>query len=89
MSLELVRGLLYIVSAILFVLGLKMLGSPATARRGNLISAVGMLIAVLTTFTAMAEIRWIWILVGLGIGAVVGALAARLVKMTADRKSVV
>jgi NAD(P) transhydrogenase subunit beta len=82
-SLELVRGLLYIVSAILFVLGLKMLGSPATARRGNLVSAIGMLIAVLTTLTAMAEIRWIWILVGMGIGAVVGALAARLVKMTA------
>jgi NAD(P) transhydrogenase subunit beta len=82
-NLELVRGLSYIVAAILFVFGLKMLGSQTTARKGNLVSAVGMLIAIATTLTAMAEIRWTWLLVGVCAGAVVGALAARLVKMTA------
>ena len=39
----------YIVAAILFVLGLKLLGKQATARRGNLLSAVGMLIAIIAT----------------------------------------
>lgn len=66
----------------LFVFGLKMLSSPATARKGNLVSAIGMLIAILTTLTAMTEIKWIWIIIGAGTGAVIGIFAARLVKMT-------
>jgi NAD(P) transhydrogenase subunit beta len=81
-SLELVRSILYIVASILFVFGLKMLSSQATARRGNIVSATGMLIAMLTTLAAMAQIRWSWLLAGVGIGAIIGALAARLVKMT-------
>lgn len=76
------RGLGYIAASILFVFGLKMLSSPVTARRGNLVSALGMLIAVGVSFTAMAQIRWAWLLAGAGVGAAVGALAARLVKMT-------
>jgi len=79
---ELVRGFLYIVASILFVFGLKMLSSPVTARRGNLVSALGMLVAVVTTLTAMTEVRWVWLIGGAGLGAVVGAPAARLVKMT-------
>ena len=47
MNIELIANLSYVVSAILFIFGLKMLGSPATARRGNLLSSVGMLIAVI------------------------------------------
>jgi NAD(P) transhydrogenase subunit beta len=81
-NLELVRGLGYIGASILFVFGLKMLSSPVTARRGNIVSALGMLIAVVVTFTAMAEIRWVWLLAGAGVGTLIGALAARLVKMT-------
>jgi NAD(P) transhydrogenase subunit beta len=77
-----IQGLFYIGASILFVFGLKMLSSKSTARKGNLISAVGMLIAILTTLTAMPEIRWVWIGVGAGVGAIVGILAARLVKMT-------
>jgi len=79
---ELVRGFLYIAASILFVFGLKMLSSPITARRGNLVSALGMLVAVVTTLTAMAEVRWVWLITGAGLGVVVGVLAARLVKMT-------
>jgi len=79
---ELIRGLLYILASILFVLGLKMLRSPVTARRGNIVSALGMLIAVATTLTAMAEIRWVWLATGVGAGALIGVVAARWVKMT-------
>ena len=45
MDLSLLANLAYIVSAALFIFGLKMLGSPATARRGNMLSALGMLVA--------------------------------------------
>jgi len=82
-DLVLVRGLLYILASILFVFGLKMLSSPVTARRGNLVSALGMFIAVATTLSAMTVIPWVWLVGGAGVGAVIGVLAARLVKMTA------
>jgi NAD(P) transhydrogenase subunit beta len=79
---ELVRGLCYIAASLLFVFGLKMLSSPTTARKGNIISSIGMLIAILTALTAMTEIKWIWIISGACIGSAIGVLAAQLVKMT-------
>lgn len=82
MNLQLARGLCYITASILFVFGLKMLSSKATARKGNIISSIGMFIAIVTTLTAMAEIKWLWIIAGGVIGSLVGAFAARLVKMT-------
>ena len=82
MSYQVLRNLCYIVASILFVIGLKMLSSKATARKGNLVSAVGMLIAIVTTLSAMPQIRWEWILMAGSAGAVIGAAAARLVKMT-------
>lgn len=72
----------YIVASILFILGLKMLGRQATARRGNLISALGMLIAIVVTLLDRHVIDYTWIAVGLVIGAVIGLACARLVKMT-------
>jgi len=81
-NLELIRGLCYIAASIFFVFGLKMLSSPNTARKGNMISSVGMLIAVVTALTALSEFRWVWIIAGAGIGSTIGVLAARLVKMT-------
>ena len=71
----------YIVAAVLFIFGIKMLGSAATARRGNLISAVGMLLAIAVTLLK-SGMDYQWVLIGLGIGAVVGAVWARWVKMT-------
>jgi NAD(P) transhydrogenase subunit beta len=47
-----------------------------------MISSIGMLIAIVAALTAMAEIRWVWIIAAAGIGSAIGALAARLVKMT-------
>ncbi|MBL7176532.1 MAG: NAD(P)(+) transhydrogenase (Re/Si-specific) subunit beta [Desulfobacteraceae bacterium] len=73
----------YIVAAILFILGLKMLSSPTTARRGNLTSAIGMLIAVIVTLINRDIIDYKFIVLGLLVGSVIGALAARLVAMTA------
>ena len=75
-------NLAYLGAAVLFVFGLKMLGSPRTARRGNALSAVGMLVAVVATLLSKGVVSWHWIAIAAGAGAAVGALAARLVAMT-------
>ncbi|TVS18580.1 MAG: NAD(P)(+) transhydrogenase (Re/Si-specific) subunit beta [Gammaproteobacteria bacterium] len=72
----------YIIAAILFIFGLKMLGSPATARRGNVLSSLGMLIAIVVTLFSQAILSFEYIIIFAVIGAVIGALAARLVAMT-------
>ncbi len=72
----------YIVASILFIFGLKMLSSAGTARRGNLVSALGMAIAVIATLLYQG-MSYHWIILGLIIGGAVGASAAQLVKMTA------
>ena len=72
----------YIAASILFIVGLKMLGSPDTARRGNLFSSMGMLLAVLVTLVDQSIIDYTWIVVGLISGGVIGYLAATKVQMT-------
>lgn len=74
---------LYIIAAILFIIGLKMLGKADTARKGNRLSAIGMLIAIVAALVTNTEIHWLWILIGIAAGSLVGALASRLVAMTA------
>ena len=74
----------YIVSAIMFVFGLKMLGKATTARRGNGLSSMGMLIAVIATVLSIIDsIRVEWVVLAAVIGAGIGIAASRLVKMTA------
>jgi H+-translocating NAD(P) transhydrogenase subunit beta len=73
----------YIVASILFVFGLKMLGRPETARRGNMVSAVGMLIAVVATLVDHHVVSFVWIAIGLVTGTAIGLACAYLVKMTA------
>ncbi len=73
----------YLVAASLFILGLKKLGSPATARRGNQLAAIGMLLAVVATLLDLQVVNYWVILAGIGIGAIVGAIAAVKVEMTA------
>ena len=75
-------GIAYIVSAILFILGLKRLGSPTTARTGNRLSALAMLLAVLATAFSNDIASWEWILVGVIVGSGIGAYSARKVQMT-------
>jgi len=72
----------YLVAAALFILGLKKLGSPATARQGNLWAAIGMLLAVVATLLDRQVLNYQMILVGLIIGSVIGAIAAYKVEMT-------
>jgi len=72
----------YIISAALFVLGLKMLGHPDSARRGTLYSAVGMALAIIVTLLADSIVSFEVIALATLGGTVVGALAARLVAMT-------
>ena len=75
-------GIAYIVSAVLFILGLKRLGSPATARSGNRLSALAMLLAVLATVLSNDITSWEWILAGVIAGSGIGAFSARKVQMT-------
>jgi NAD(P) transhydrogenase subunit beta len=72
----------YLVAAALFILGLKKLGSPATARQGNLWAAIGMLLAVVATLLDRQVLNYQMILIGLLIGSVIGAIAAYKVEMT-------
>ncbi len=82
MSNTLVINFSYILSAGLFIFGLKLLGSPETARRGNFLSALGMFIAVVLTLTSQEIIAYHWIIIGILVGAGIGAYAARTVQMT-------
>jgi len=78
----------YLFASVTFILGLKMLSNPATARRGNLVAAAGMILAIFATIFLYEEEgtglhNYGWIFGGLVIGTVVGTLAAKKVKMTA------
>ena len=73
----------YIVAAVCFILGLRGLAHPSTARRGNVIAAVGMAIAVIATLLDRRVIDVPLILLGIAIGTVIGVPAARSVRMTA------
>ena len=80
---------IYIIASILFILGIKMLGKAETARRGNIVSSVGMLIAVVITLFDKKIIdcsdptSWGLLAGGLAVGAIIGAVVAKKVKMTA------
>jgi NAD(P) transhydrogenase subunit beta len=80
-------ALLYLAAGILFILALRGLSSPETARQGNLLGMAGMAIAVLTTLTQLSApdsvLTWAFIIVGVGLGGSIGAYIARTVPMTA------
>ncbi|MBA4716407.1 MAG: NAD(P)(+) transhydrogenase (Re/Si-specific) subunit beta [Verrucomicrobiales bacterium] len=71
----------YIIAAILFIMGIKMLGSASTAVRGNRISSLGMLLAVVVTLLR-SGLDYQFIILGLIIGGIIGLIAAKRVKMT-------
>ena len=73
---------LYLLSAVLFIFGLKGLTRVRSAQRGNAIAAFAMLIAVVATLIEMGTFDLQWILVGLVIGSAIGAIAATRVQMT-------
>jgi NAD(P) transhydrogenase subunit beta len=78
-----VTNLLYLVTIVTFILALRFLSHPATARRGNQIGAVGMLVAIAVTFAQDSVVSYWEIVVGMAVGGAFGAVAARKVHMTA------
>jgi NAD(P) transhydrogenase subunit beta len=78
-----VVNLMYVVAAVGFIVGIKRLSSPTTARSGNVIAAAGMLVAVAFTFASPAISSYWLIVVGIAVGTVIGVVSARKVKMTA------
>ncbi len=87
MSRETLIDLLYLFSATTFILALKGLGSPKHARRGNMVAAFGMLVAVVATFFKYVDghsLHHVWlILLAMFIGVIIAVPTARFVKMTA------
>ena len=75
--------LVYLLAAVLFIFGLKRLSSPATARSGNAMASLGMLIAIVTTLVFEGILSWEMIIIGVVIGSAIGGVFARLVEMTA------
>ncbi len=73
----------YLLAAALFIIGLKRLSSPATARSGNSLAALGMLLAIIATLLSRQILSFQWIIVGLAIGTIVGVWMALSAKMTA------
>jgi len=74
-------ALAYLVASVFFVLSLKGLSSPLTARRGNLFGIIGMALAGLTTLSVTRN--WMLIVLGIAVGGTVGAVVARRIQMTA------
>jgi len=88
MSLNILE-IIYLIASLTFVIGLKMLSHPESARKGNLIAAFGMLIAVIATITiyqpfdSTKAINYSLIALGLIVGTIIGTMMAKKVKMTA------
>lgn len=74
--------LLYLVASVLFIMGLKMLSSPKTARKGNGIAALGMLLAIIVTLADQRILDFTYVLAGLVIGSGIGLFLATRVQMT-------
>ncbi|MEY2959186.1 MAG: hypothetical protein RLZZ01_1754 [Actinomycetota bacterium] len=75
-------GYLYLLAAVLFVVGLKRLSSPATAKDGNRIAALGMLVAIVVTLLDQEVVGYGLVATGLVVGGAVGVVLAHRVEMT-------
>ena len=75
-------NLAYVFSAVLFILGIKRLSSPKTARNGNAIASTGMLVAIIATLISFDLLDYKLIIIGMGIGGFIGILFATRVEMT-------
>jgi NAD(P) transhydrogenase subunit beta len=80
---DLVINFSYVLAAALFIFGLKLLGHPSSARKGNLLSAIAMLIAIVVTMFDNSIISFQMIAIAMLAGSIIGLLAARMIAMTA------
>jgi len=84
-----ILSIIYIVGAVTFIMGLKMMSDPASARKGNIVAGTGMLAAILGTIFLFRNEdgnllkNHVWIFGGIAVGAIIGVWSARKVKMTA------
>jgi NAD(P) transhydrogenase subunit beta len=83
MHAESLTMLAYIVAGICFILALKGLSSPESARMGNLYGIAGMALAILTTLASPVVVNYLWIVLGIAIGGGAGAVIAKKIQMTA------
>ncbi len=83
MHAESLTMLAYVVAGICFILALKGLSSPESARMGNIYGIAGMAISILTTLASPVVVNYIWIVLGIAIGGAAGAVIAKKIKMTA------
>jgi NAD(P) transhydrogenase subunit beta len=77
------QAVFYLLTALFFISGLKLLTSPRTARRGNIVSAVGMLIAIAITLFYHGILSYKLIIIGLAIGSIIGAISAYVLDLRA------
>src|SRR5436309_12723729 len=82
-SIETIFPALYIVAAAGFILAIKWMSSPATARRGVIVGEVGMLLAVVGTLLRHEVVNYQWILVAFFVGSAIGVPIAYVMPMTA------
>ena len=82
MNLDIFINLVYVVASVLFIIGLKMLSHPDTARRGNVLSGVGMLLAIIVTLLERDIVTYEYIIGGAVVGSIIGGVAAYRVSMT-------
>ena len=83
MTLEFITQLLYLGAAVLFIVGLKFMGSPDSARRGMHLAEAGMLLAIVGTLLHHDIIHYQWIIGAMAVGSIIGVLMAVLMPMTA------
>ena len=81
-NLNLVINATYVLCAALFILGLKLLGHPSTARKGNMLSALGMLISIVVTLLDQGIIGFELIIVAMIAGSAVGLFIAKKIELT-------
>ena len=94
-----VEWFVYLLAAVMFVIGLHLMNSPKTARKGNMVSAIGMILAVVMAFIVLFAgeisngfqhgVAVVLLIAGIIIGAVAGVVSAIYVRHLRDRKSVV
>ena len=84
-----ILAIIYIIAAVTFIMGLKMMSNPASARKGNMIAGVGMVAAILGTIFLYRNPdggllqNHIWIFGAIAVGTIIGVMGAKKVKMTA------